>query len=159
MIISFFFVNMKIFNLKDKLEYLDEVVNLEHDEWGINPDNDRERRISNKKKKILDNLDNRSFCKLILLDKDILVGFISMFPEDNTKYENLSPWYATMYVKKEYRGKGYSKILNDAIIKETKNKGFKTLYLKSTLKNYYEKFGAVFIENIEGEENLFKIDL
>ena len=52
-----------------------------------------------------------------------------------------------MYVKKEYRKKGYSRILNDAILKEAKNRGFTTIYLKTDLKNYYEKFGAIFIKN------------
>ena len=150
---------MKIFNLKDKMEYLNEVVNLEHDEWGINPDFDREKRINNKKKTIMDNLDNKSFCKLILLDNNNLIGFISLFPYDSDEVKDLSPWYATMYVKKEYRGKGYSKILNDAIINEARNRGFKTIYLKSTLVNYYEKFGAVYIKNISDDEKLYKIDL
>ena len=150
---------MIIFNLKDKMEYLNEVVNLEHDEWGINPDFDRKKRINNKKKTIMDNLDNKSFCKLILLDNNNLIGFISLFPYDSDEVKDLSPWYATMYVKKEYRGKGYSKILNDAIINEARNRGFKTIYLKSTLVNYYEKFGAVYIRNISDDEKLYKIDL
>ena len=30
----------------------------------------------------------------------------------------------TMYVKDGYRGKGYSKMLNDAILEEAKNRGF-----------------------------------
>ena len=150
---------MKIFNLKDNMEYLNEVVNLEHDEWGINPDFDREKRINNKKKTIMDNLDNKSFCKLILLDNNNLIGFISLFPYDSDEVKDLSPWYATIYVKKEYRGMGYSKILNDAIINEARNRGFKTIYLKSTLVNYYEKFGAVYIRNISDDEKLYKIDL
>lgn len=150
---------MRVFDLKDKLEYLDEVVNLEHDEWGDNPDYDRERRINNKKKVIMDNFSNKSFCKLILLDKNILIGFISLFPNDSDECPEYSPWYATMYVKKEYRGMGYSRILNDALLKEARSRGFKEIFLKSTLKNYYEKFGAVFIKNIKDDENLFKIIL
>ena len=91
------------------------------------------------------NLDNIKFCKLILLDDDKLIGFISIFPNDCDEKTNLSPWYATMYVKKEYRGCGYSKILNEAILKEARKRGFKRLYLKTDLNNYYEKFGAVYI--------------
>ena len=33
-----------------------------------------------------------------------------------------------------------------AILKEAKDRGFLTLYLKTDLKNYYEKFGATFIK-------------
>ena len=150
---------MIIFNLKDKMEYLNEVVNLEHDEWGINPDFDREKRINNKKKTIMDNLDNKSFCKLILLDNSNLIGFISLFPYDSDEVKDLFPWYATMYVKKEYRGKGYSRILNDAILSEARNRGFSKIYLKSDLINYYEKFGAVYMDDLNNGEKLYYIDL
>ena len=64
-----------------------------------------------------------------------------------------------MYVKKEYRGKGYSKILNDAILSEAKNRGIDTLYLKTTLNNYYEKYGACFIKLLDNGEKLYKIDI
>lgn len=64
-----------------------------------------------------------------------------------------------MYVKKEYRGKGYSKILNDAIIKEARLLGYNKLYLKSDLINYYEKFGAKYICKLKNLENLYYIDL
>lgn len=48
--------------------------------------------------------------------------------------------------KKEFRGKGYSEILNDAILKEAKELGYNKVYLKSDLINYYEKFGAKYLE-------------
>ena len=150
---------MKIFNLKEKIQYLDEVVELEHDEWGNNPEDDREYRLQNKKEKILKHLDDNDFCKLILTSNDKLIGFISIFPNDSDMYLNLAPWYATMYVKEEYRGKGYSKILNEAILKEAKMRGYKVIYLKTELTNYYEKFGAKFVENITDKEKLLKFDL
>ena len=45
------------------------------------------------------------FCKLILVDNNKLIGFISIFPKDCEEEKELKPWYATMYVKKEYRKK------------------------------------------------------
>ena len=56
--------------------------------------------------------------------------------------------------KKRIRGKGYSKILNNAILEEAKKRGFKKLYLKTDLINYYEKFGAVFLENLSNGEKI-----
>lgn len=152
-------VNMKIYNIKEKLEYLDEVARLEYNEWADNKDIDKENRISRKIDKIKNNLDRNDFCKLILLDNDKLIGFISIFPTDGDEEIHLTPWYATMYVKREYRGNNYSKILNDAILKEAKNRGFKEIYLKTTLNNYYEKFGAVYIKDLHNNEKLYKIDL
>ncbi len=64
-----------------------------------------------------------------------------------------------MYVKEEFRGKGYSKILNNAILEEAKKRGVKKLYLKTNLINYYEKFGAKFLEILNNKEKLYYFDL
>ncbi|MGM9850040.1 MAG: GNAT family N-acetyltransferase [Bacilli bacterium] len=151
---------MKIYNVKEKQEYIEEIARLSKLEWA---EYDTEEELNNKIQqtinKIKNNLDNPSYCKLVLLDNDNLVGFISIFPTDGDECQELTPWYATMYVKKEYRGLGYSKILNDAILKEAKRLGFKKIYLKSELKNYYEKFGAKYIKDLQNGEKLYYIDL
>ena len=88
-----------------------------------------------------------------------MIGFISIFEHDCDERKNLSPWYATMFVKKEHRGKGYSKILNDAILKEAKSRGFKRIYLKTTLDNYYEKFGAKYLETLANNEKIYYFEI
>lgn len=150
---------MKIYNLKDKIEYLDEVVNLEYEEWANNKEENKKDRIKAKKEKILNSFNNKSFCKLILIDNNNLIGFISIFLKDCKEERELTPWYATMYVKERYRNNGYSRILNDAILNEARNRGFSTLYLKTDLKNYYEKFGAIFIKKLKSGEDLYKFEL
>ena len=52
-----------------------------------------------------------------------------------------------------------SKILNEAILKEAKKRGFKKIYLKTDLINYYEKFGAIYLEDLSNGEKLYYIDL
>lgn len=141
------------------MEFLREVITLEHDEWAQDKEIDRESRITAKIEKVKKNLSRNDFCKLILLADNELIGFISLFPHDCAEYPNLTPWYATMYVKKAYRGRGYSKYLNDAFICEALKRKFKVLYLKTTLTNYYEKFGAQWIANINETEKLYKFDL
>ena len=150
---------MEIYNLKDRLEYLDEVATLEYEEWATNKEDNKQERIEKKKLKITNMFEDKSFCKLILLDKDILIGFISLFPYDGEEEKELTPWYATMYVKKEYRNLRYSKILHNAILTEATNRGFKTNDLKTNLINYYEKFGAEFIKTLNSGEKLYKIEL
>lgn len=150
---------MEIYNLKEKLEFLDEVVTLEYDEWASNKDEDRTNRLEKKKEKICSLFLNKSFCKLILVNNNELIGFISIFPSDSNEEPNLTPWYSTMYVKEIYRNKGYSKILNDAILKEAKERGFKTIYLKTDLNNYYDKFGAIYIKDLKSKEKLYKFEL
>lgn len=150
---------MEVCNLKENLKFLQEIVTLEHDEWASSPSDNHDKRIETKCEKVRKLLDRDDFCKLILIDNDVLIGFISIFPKDAEECSELTPWYATMYVKKEYRGKGYSKILNDAILKEARNRGYKEIYLKTELKNYYEKFGAIYIKNINETEKLYKFVL
>ena len=152
---------LKIYNIKDKLEYIKEIAILTQEEWGekgLSTD-EFDNKVNKKIEKIKSNLDKKSYCKLVLLEGDKLVGFISMFPYDGEERKELTPWYATMYVKKEYRKNGYSKILNDAILKEAKNRGFSKIYLKSELKNYYEKFGAKYIDTLNNGEKLYYIEL
>ena len=137
---------LKIYNIKYKQEYIKEIAELTQKEWG-KPTYSKEEfnaKVSKKICKIKENLDNPLFCKLI-----------SIFAHDCDERMHLSPRYATMYVKKEFRGTGYSKILNDAILEEAKNRGFKRLYLKTELNNYYEKFGAIFLENLNNGEKIY----
>lgn len=150
---------MEIYNLQNKLEYLDEVVKLEYEEWASNKEENKQARIKRKKEKICNMFSDKSFCKLILVNNKDLIGFISLFPKDCEEEKNLTPWYATMYVKKEYRNYGYSRLLNDAILREAKDRGFKVIYLKTNLKNYYEKLGAVFIRQLKSNESLYKFEL
>lgn len=152
---------MKIYDIKEKQEYIREVAELTQKEWGsmVNSKEEFDERVNRKIEKILSRLEDKNYCKLILLDENKLVGFISIFPHDGDERQDLSPWYATMYAKDEYRGKGYSKILNDAILEEARNRGFEKLYLKSELENYYEKFGAKYMETLENGEKLYYIEI
>lgn len=148
---------LKIYNIKEKQEFLREVAILTQKEWGSKTNSDEEFRakINKKISKIINNFNNPLYCKLVLLDDNILIGFISIFPTDGEERKDLSPWYATMYVKEEFRGKGYSKVLNNAILEEAKKRGFKKLYLKTGLINYYEKFGAIFLDTLNSGEKLY----
>ena len=152
---------LEIYNIKDKLEFIEEVATLTQREWGEkNLDEDEFKvRVQRSINRIKNNLNNQYYCKLILLKDDVLVGFISIFETDGDERTDLKPWYATMYVKEEFRGNGYSKMLNDAILNEARIRGFDRLYLKSDLVNYYEKFGAKYIEDLKNGEKLYCIEL
>ena len=152
---------LKIYNLKDKQEYIKEVAILTQREWGrknLRPD-EFESKVNEKIMKIKKSFDNIYYCKLILLEDNQLIGFISIFPSDGDERRDLSPWYATMYVKEEYRGKGYSRILNDAILEEARKRNIKRLYLKTELNSYYEKFGAHYMEKLNTKEKIYYFDL
>ena len=69
---------VEVYNLLNKLEFLEEVAILEYEEWADNKEKDKENRIVKKIEKIKSNLKNDDFCKLILLSNDRLIGFISI---------------------------------------------------------------------------------
>lgn len=151
---------LKIYNIKEKIEYIKEVSELTQKEWGtFSSEAEFNEKVEKKIEKIKSNLDRIDYCKLILLDDEDLVGFISIFPTDGEERKELTPWYATMFIKKEYRGKGYSKILNNEILEEAKKRGFNKVYLKTNLINYYEKFGAKYLENLKNGEKLYYFDI
>lgn len=147
---------MQIINIKNKLNYLKEYVKLCYLEWSK-----KEKSLAEYIDYKIDNIKNgdKVISILGLVNEEELIGFISLFKYDGDERKDLTPWYATMYVKKEYRGKGYSKLLNQAIIKEAKRLGYDKVYLKSDLINYYEKFGAKRIEQLKNGEILYYIDL
>lgn len=152
---------MEIYNIKDKIEYLPEIITLSHNQWSNKTlkNEELQQYIEDKTAKIKNMLNREDYCKLILVDNKELIGFISIFPTDEEERKDLTPWYSTMYVKEKYRGKGYSKILNNAILKEAKDRGFKRIYLKTDLEGYYEKFGANYIEKMKNGEKLYYINL
>lgn len=142
----------------DDIKHLEEYAKICQVTWGKKKTNEELKKYTKEKvKRILE--EDKVISILGLLDNDKLIGFISLFKYDGLEMKNLTPWYATMYVKKEYRNKGYSKILNNAILNEAKKKGYDKIYLKSNLVNYYEKFGAKYIETLNNKEKLYYIDL
>ena len=147
---------MKIINIIENDNYLDEYIKLCLLEWGSSKTKD-DNYISNKKKKILE--EDKVISVLGLVDNDTLIGFISLFKYDGEERQDLTPWYATLYVKEKYRGKGYSKLLNDALLEEASKLGFDKVFLKTDLINYYEKYGAKYIDKLNNGENLYYIDL
>ena len=144
---------MRCINLLENKEYLNDYVRLCSLEWGT--ENITDEQISDKINKILNG--DKVISVLGIVEEE-LIGFISLFKYDGDERRDLTPWYATMYVKSNYRGKGYSKLLNEMIIKEAKRLGYEKIYLKSDLINYYEKFGAIYMEDLKCGEKLYYIN-
>lgn len=151
---------MEIINLKNSEKYLREYIQLCSKEWGTQcDDNQLKIKVDRKLEEILLNRNNKITLALGLINDNNLLGFISLLKTDGDERNDLTPWYGTMYVKQEFRGNGYSKILNSAILEEAKRLGYNKVYLKTSLINYYEKFGAKYIEKLNNGEKLYYIEL
>ena len=150
---------MKIIEITNNERYLREYIKICKITWGKKCD-DIDDYVNKRIINILNTNNNKIITVLGLIDDNsILIGFISLFKYDGDERFDLTPWYATMYIKEEYRNKHLSKILNDAILEKAKNLGFKKVYLKSELVNYYEKFGFKYIETLNNGEKLYYIEL
>ena len=149
---------MKIVSIKENSEFLSEYIELCSYEWGSKKSKLEMKQYVEKKKKSIFN-DDKIISILGLVDNNNLIGFISLFKYDGEDRKDLTPWYATMYVKEENRNKGYSKLLNDAILKEAVKLGYKKVYLKTELDNYYEKFGAKYAGKLNESEKLYYFEL
>lgn len=149
---------MEIIKINNNDNYLKEYIILCNEEWGSKKSKEQLKKYIEEKMKQIHS-DSKVISILALIHDDKMLGFISLFKYDSEKRKDLTPWYATMYVKKEYRNKGYSKLLNDAILKEAKTIGYKKVYLKTTLNNYYEKFNAQYFDFLEKEEKIYYIEI
>lgn len=149
---------MKIVNIKEDSKFLSEYIELYSYEWGREKSKLEMQKYVEKRKKSIFN-DDKVISILGLVDNNNLIGFISLFKYDGEDGKDLTPWYATMYVKEEYRNMGYSKLLNDAILKEAIKLGYKKVYLKTELDNYYEKFGAKYAGKLNESEKLYFFEL
>ena len=149
-----------IYNINEKKELVYDYFYWCDKTWGKEKDFEkRKEKIESKTKKYLSGNDDNIISILVLVIEDKLAGFISLFKEDGVAEYDLTPWYATMFVHPDFRGNGYSKLLNDAIKKEAHNLGFKRIYLKSKLVNYYEKFGAIYMTNLSDIEKMYYMDV
>ena len=108
---------MQIYNLKNKLEYLDEVAKLEYDEWADNKEENRKCRIERKKEKIYNAFNDEFFCKLILVDNNKLIGFISIFPKDCEEEKELTEEEIKQYLSEHRNIEDYI-LLDDVVFSD-----------------------------------------
>ena len=97
---------------------------------------------------------------------DELIGIYQLTYRDLFSRPDIYPWLANLYVAKEYRNKGYGKMLIHSIkhmVKE--NNDFNEIFLYTKYEGLYEKYEWKFIEYIntfnleQQKERLYKLVL
>ena len=97
---------------------------------------------------------------LMFLDNTI-IGMYQFTYRDLFIRPDVYPWVANIYIDKQYRKKGYGRLLIESIKKQAiNNTNFDKLFLYSSHDNLYEKFGWKCIESINNNENkLYELDI
>lgn len=136
-------IKIDIVNLIDEPQYIEEVSKWIWKEWSQSKGLKLEDVIYRTKH----SLNSKGIPTMYIAKiQDVVVGVVSIWVNDLTSRQDLSPWMATLYVDEKYRNLGIGKILQRKCITEAKNLNYDYLYLITEHDNYYEKTGWEFME-------------
>jgi len=101
--------------------------------------------------------------RLIALFGGGCAGTVSLV-ENDLRCRDYTPWLASLVVEKEYRSRGFGRLLIEQCKNAACDLGFKELYLRTeTAGGYYRKLGWSFVEVCTDEFGLepevFRMDL
>jgi len=144
------FNEISIVNLADDINYIEEVSTWLWEEWAKEYGTKLEDVIYRTKHSICKNRVPQIY---IAKRNNELVGTVSIWHNDLISRQDLTPYLAGLYVKKEHRGKGIGTLLQEKCILVVKELGYKSLYLITDHENYYEKSGWKFLEMAPLKEN------
>lgn len=125
-----------IAHLSDYPEHLDTVVDWLWQEWG-----------QPSSRPYYESLVRHSLTKgqlpltFVALQDDELVGTVGLWRSDLLCRQDLYPWMAALYVRKDDRGRGIGQQLQRFVMAVCQEQGFGELYLYTDLHGYYERSG------------------
>ena len=132
---------LEVFNLADKPEYIQSVVDVFFQEWGSR-----------------NNINNHHFWEswvryslskedipqtLIGLKDNTLIATAGLWRCDLQSRQDLFPWFGGLWIKPEYRLLGFGTRMQMEALKRLQIMGYRTVYLFTDLNDYYEKTGWV----------------
>lgn len=77
----------------------------------------------------------------IVLQNEKIIGSFALLRNDLISRQDLTPWFACLYVVPESRGQKVGEALLNHAIEETRKIGYENLYLCTDIDGYYEKYG------------------
>ncbi|TDQ34175.1 acetyltransferase (GNAT) family protein [Aureibacillus halotolerans] len=81
----------------------------------------------------------------LAIEDDNIIGSYAILRSDLNSRQDLSPWFACLYVRPEARGKKIGDLLQAHAINETRDKGYVKLYLCTDLMGYYERTNWIYV--------------
>lgn len=139
----------ELIKLTPSSQYLDDTLKLTFNEWGKGDYEKFKEKAFNSLAHIF-----------ALVENDKVVGCFVIRDNDISSHPHYSPNLACVCVDKNERGRGLSRILLNGAIEIFKQMKLKKVYLKSSLKNYYEKFGFIPLNEVcEDGEEIYYMDV
>ncbi len=83
----------------------------------------------------------------LLLKADEIVGCYALLTNDLISRQDLFPWLGCLFVEASERGNRLGAMMLEHGVREAGSLGYKTVYLTTDHKGYYEKYGWQRIEN------------
>ena len=127
-----------VINVHDYSEGIEIAAKYIHSKWGSEENFpfylDAIKNSSNKK--------DSSLPKFFLLLKDEeVVGCYGLIVNDFISRHDLMPWFCSLYIEESERGQRLSNFLFEHASKELDDSSYKYMYLTTSHRNFYEKFG------------------
>lgn len=150
---------MKILNLIDRPECIEEICRWHHNEWSyLNPGRTLEERIEKKH----EHLEGKAIPATYLAITDKVIGSASIVVSDMPERPELTPWLASVYVAPDARKQGAGRAVVLRIMEHAREAGIKTLYLYTPdREHFYKHMGWQTIEKLvyhDANVTLMKID-
>ena len=143
--------NIRCEMAKKNKEWANYVVKLIFDEW-VKGD---ELSFLRKKKKMEEDVTVKPY---IVLDDEVPVGCFLIVNDDIKGHPEYNPNLACVCVQKEYRGRGYSNYILKYSLRELKKMDIDKAYLKTSLKNFYEKVGWKQMNKVSENETIYELE-
>lgn len=143
---------MYVYNLADKPEYFDTVVDLLFNEWGTHEGKGNRVYWESWIRSSLSKTDVPQ--TYVAIENEVLLATFSLWRCDLQSRQDLFPWFGGLYVNPQYRHTGIGKMMQSQALSILKQLGYKEVYLFSELSGYYESTGWVYqglIPNEQGE--------
>jgi N-acetylglutamate synthase-like GNAT family acetyltransferase len=130
---------LEVYELKDKVEYFESVVQMFWDQWGTETNFTFYHDCMFHSMKTDSDLPRF----YIAIQNESIIGTYALLRNDLISRQDIFPWLACLYVAPEYRGQNVGAKLLQHALQETWKKGHDKLYLCTNLNGFYEKYGWI----------------
>lgn len=140
---------MELFNLADKPEFIELVVNWLYEEWG--------KKGEKNNKNYWKSWVNSSLSKIdvpqtyIAVVNNELVATFSLWRCDLQSRQDIFPWFGGLVINPNHRANGYGKLMQIEALRILNRLGYNEVHLFTEISGYYEQTGWVFVQEIPDE--------